>query len=65
MQHMMGYPGQHVTTDTALLVTFNQMKIKGLDKIGQSTAAKGQAQENNWHLACVGPRKAGDSPHAA
>ncbi len=36
MQHMMGYPGEHVTTDTAPLVTFNQMKTMGLEEIGQS-----------------------------
>jgi len=58
MQHMMGYPGQHVTTDTSLPVTFNRMKLNELDEIGRSSAGTGQAQENNWPLACVSPGKA-------
>ena len=62
---MLGSLGLHVTTDTTPLVTFNQMKTMELEEIGQSTSEKRQVQRNNWPLACLGLRKAGDSPHPA
>ena len=62
---MLGSLRLHVTTDTTPLVTFNHTKTMELEEIGQSTSEKRQVQRNNWPLACLGLRKAGDSPHPA